>query len=667
MHIIDWVLMLLPMLLVICVGVYTRRFVHGVADFMAGGRNAGRYLLCTARAEMTAGAALFVAQLEKFSKAGYSIGWWDQISVPVLLIVAISGFVIYRYRETRAMTLAQFFEMRYSHNFRLFSGCLGFFAGMMNFGVIPVVGARFFVYFLQLPAHVSLFFLYVPTWLVLMACFLTISTLLSATGGQVTILAVDCIQGMISQLFYVIIAVALVLTFFTWTRMTHVMLAQPKGQSFVNPFDSFGITDFNLWAVLMGTATWVYGTMAWQNQHAFNSSAATPHDSRMGGILGRWRGFAGSAMASILAVCILIFLRHPDFAAGASQTRDIVAQIPDHFTAKQMSWPIALTQFLPLGIKGMFCSVILMGLISGDGMALHSWGSILIQDVIVPLRKRPLSTRHHMMLLRMSIVGVAVWALIFGAIFPQTEYLFMYWAVTQAIFVSGAGIAIIGGLYWSRGTTAGAWAGMFTGSVLSVGGILTRALYPAFPLNGLQISFFGALIAVAVYMLVSVLTCRKPHDMDRLLHRGIYAIETDQSEVSERPSKRVSWLNKIVGIDSDFSRSDRWITIGIAGWSMFWFAAFAVGSAWYLCRPWSDLTWAKYWCVTCIWLPLVIGVVTTIWFTIACTLDLRLFFFRLKTEKIDQTDDGSVPENHSEEPILSVEPSESLEPAEQKP
>jgi SSS family solute:Na+ symporter len=208
---------------------------------------------------------------------------------------------------------------------------------------------------------------------------------------------------------------------------------------------------------------------------------------------------------------------------------------------------------------------------------------------------------------------------------------------------------------------------MFTGSVLSVGGILTRALYPAFPLNGLQISFFGALIAVAVYMLVSVLTCRKPHDMDRLLHRGIYAIETDQSEVSERPSKRVSWLNKIVGIDSDFSRSDRWITIGIAGWSMFWFAAFAVGSAWYLCRPWSDLTWAKYWCVTCIWLPLVIGVVTTIWFTIACTLDLRLFFFRLKTEKIDQTDDGSVPENHSEEPILSVEPSESLEPAEQKP
>ena len=36
----------------------------------------------------------------------------------------------------------------------------------------------------------------------------------------------------------------------------------------------------------------------------------------------------------------------------------------------------------------------------------------------------------------------------------------MFLALTGAIFVGGAGSAIIGGLYWKRGTTAAAWTAM---------------------------------------------------------------------------------------------------------------------------------------------------------------------------------------------------------------
>ncbi|HEY0947335.1 MAG TPA: sodium:proline symporter [Opitutaceae bacterium] len=665
MHFIDWTLMALPFVIIVSIALYTRRYVRSVADFMAGGRHAGPYLLSTAGSEKLAGAALFVATLERFATAGFTYEWWNQLLSqvgPIFLIVAISGFVIYRYRQTRALTLAQFFEMRYSRRFRLFAGMLAFFAGILNFGVIPAIGARFFVYFLGLPTSLELFAFTVPTFVVLMVCFIGAAVISTTVGGQVTILVTDCVQGMLTQIFYVVIAVVMV-GVVTWPQIEHVLLTQPAGQSLVNPFDTFKAKDFNLWFVLMLAFANIYGTMAFQNGHSFNSSAATPHDARMGTILGRWRYFAMNVVTTVLGLCALTFLQHPDFAAGAAQVQQVAGQLPDARAAAQMQWPLALGQIMPIGIKGLLCTVLLMGIIAGDGIAMHSWGSILIQDVIMPLKKRSLSVTQHLWLLRLSIIGVAVFALFFGALFQQTDQLFLWWGVTTSIFVGGAGIAIIGGLYWGRGTTAGAWAGMLTGSILCVGGILLQEghayllmdllpawgfeaqaadllnRFPKFPLNGMQIAFFSQLIAIAVYIVVSLLTCRQPHDMDRLLNRGAYAVEAQDPG---NAAKKVPLLYRLVGIDEHFSRSDRFVALGIFVWAIFWVLVFVIGSIVYLIHPWSDKTWAFYWRVSCIWLPLVIAAVTTIWFTIGGVRDLQVFFRRLRAEKVDVHDDGAV-------------------------
>jgi len=57
--------------------------------------------------------------------SGFVVSFWDKISYPIALLVAISGFVSTA-SETRALTLAQFLEMRYSRKFRLFMGVLAF-------------------------------------------------------------------------------------------------------------------------------------------------------------------------------------------------------------------------------------------------------------------------------------------------------------------------------------------------------------------------------------------------------------------------------------------------------------------------------------------------------------------------------------------------------------
>ena len=652
MQAIDWVMIVLPLVVCGVIAVYARRHVHGVADFMAGGRNAGRFLLCTARSEQGAGAVMFVATFQIFVVAGFSLNWWNQIQVPAVLILSTTGFVFYRFRQTRALTIGQFFEMRYSRRFRLFAGGLAFFAGLINFGVIPIIGARFMVYFLELPPVVHVFGHDVRTALLLMALFLTICTIMTTAGGQISVLLTDCAEGMFSQVFYIIIAVGLLAMFFKWSHTRAVLTSGPPGKSLVNPFDSSGIKNFNLWYVLMGLASTVYSTMAWQNSHAFNASATSPHEARMGSIIGKWRSFAAGVMITMLCVCALTYLHTPEGAAIVQKT---LGSISDPSTADQMRVPTALAHLLPVGLKGALLSICLMGLIAGDGIHLHSWSSLLIQDVIVPLRRRPLSVERHLLLLRLAIVGVAIFAFIFGALFPQAEYVQLWFSVTQAIYTGGAGAAIIGGLYWAGGTTAGAWVGFLVGSILSFGGIVTRvywqhAMGREFPLNGLQIGFFASIIAVVCYIVVSKLTCRQPHDMDRLLNRGPYAVEPEANDepvhvprviaIAER--RRLAWVERLVGIDEHFTREDRWITLGIFWWSITWFTVFAIGSLAYFVHPWSDAVWADYWLITGIYLPLPIGIITTVWFTFGCWRDMRLFFRRLREERVDASDDGTV-------------------------
>jgi solute:Na+ symporter, SSS family len=641
MHWIDWLFVAAPIVLILWVGIYTQRYMKSVADFLSGGRLAGRYLLAVAKGEQGAGPAVFVALFELISKSGFIVlSWWSWLAAPIAMLVSISGWVVYRFRETRALTLAQFFEIRYSKSFRLFTGFLGFGAGILNFGVIPVIGARFLTVFFGLPQAFVVGGWTIPTHLLMMAIMLTVTLLMTISGGLITLMITNCLEGMISQVLFVVIIIGL-LMMFSWTEISEVLIHQPAGQSLLNPFDSSGVADFNIFYVLIGIWGLFYRNMAWQNQSAYSTAAITAHESRMGSIMSSWKGMGNMAVIVLLTICAMTYLKHPDFADKAVIVRSEIAQIPQEQIQRQMTIPIAVEHMLPIGLKGALCVVLLMGVFGGDGTHIHSWGSLFIQDVIVPFRRKPFTPEQHIRLLRWSMSGVALFAFLFGCFFQQTEYVAMWWAVTEALYVGGAGIAVIGGLYWKKGTTAGAWAGLLTGSTLITGGIVARQLMEeAFPLNGAEISFFGSLTAVAVYVLVSLLTCKEDFNMDRLLHRGKYAVQ-DEKEFQTQSEKKVSW-GKIIGLDDNFTRGDKWLAGGLFGWSLLWFAVFVVGSVWNLISPWSIQVWSSFWYVVGIGIPIMLSVTTAIWFTWGGVLDMKKFFQRIKLERVNDLDNGMV-------------------------
>jgi SSS family solute:Na+ symporter len=361
--------------------------------------------------------------------------------------------------------------MRYSRAFRLFMGGLAVLSGIFNYGIFPAVSARFFIYFLDLPLSVRIGAFEVQTLTLIMAAYLTFTVFMIFVGGQVTLMVADGIQGIFSHLVYIVIAIA-VLCMVSWSQMVEVMQQAPPRKSTLNPFDAQDVQDFNVWYVLMSLALGIYRTMALQNKQGFNSAALTPHDFRMSAILLEWRGYARMLMLFMLTLAALTFMNHIAFAEQAAPIHQSISTIEDSQLRKQMTVPVTLRYLLPVGIKGLFVAIMVMGLLAGDAGHLHSWGSIFVQDVVVPLQKRAMSPRAHIWALRLAIIGVALFALVFSIYFTLTQYIRLWWDVTAAIFTGGAGAAIIGGLYWRRGTTAGAWAAALVGSSLAFSGMI---------------------------------------------------------------------------------------------------------------------------------------------------------------------------------------------------
>ena len=462
---------------------------------------------------------------------------------------------------------------------------------------------------------------------------------------------------------------------FSWHQISATLMSFPVDHSLVNPFRSFKVEDFNIFFELIGIFSGVYTVLAWQGTQGFNSSAASAHEQKMGGILGSWRGLVFEVMQVLLGICALTYMSNHDFAAGAAQVIDLVSRVhganPQEaaYLQTQMRVPLALAHFLPIGIKGIFAAIMFFLACTNDVSYLHSWGSIVTQDVIMPIRNKPLSPEAHIRLLRLSITGVTIFGFCWSLFYHQVGYIRMYFAVTGAIFLGGAGSVIIGGLYWKKGTTAAAWTAMTLGSSIAVGGIYLDhawvslhphllnwfphsdfvSLHPdRFPINGQYVNAISMGTAILAYIAVSLLTSREDFNLNRMLHRGKYAVDASGNP-APAPEPPPRTMQALLGIDENFTRGDKIISITLFSWTMFWFAVFLIVTIWNIIHIWPDEWWSNYWFYTGIVLPIILGTVTSIWFTIGGVTDLRKLFQRLQVLERHSDDDGTVSHHIREE------------------
>ncbi len=770
MHWIDWLIVAVPLLVVVIIGYRTQKYVHGVSDFLAAGRVAGRYVVAVSNGEAAMGLISLVALFEMYYKCGFAVSFWSQVSIPISVFLALSGYCIYRFRETRAMTIGQFFEIRYSKSFRIFAAVLQAISGVINYAIFPAVGARFLIYFCDLPLSVNIGGWIFPMFALVMLCFLSLAVIIVWFGGQITIMVTDCVQGILSYPMYVIVVAFILITFSWGSEMAPALMDRPAGMSMLNPYDIAKLRDFNLFFVIVGIISSIINRMSWSGTQGYNAAAATPHEQKMGGVLGSWRSGFSVMMYVLLAIAAYTYLNNANFSEGAQKVRNKltvkamadVAGDKEHFAVRseikeyintgkvslalrsrlekenfklltpvqeaspafakdkrtqilrmsqaalrsedkskaqiygtifgQMLVPLSIKEMLPIGVTGVFCAIMIFLLVSTDTTYMHSWGSIIVQDIILPFRTKPFTPRQQLTLLRITIACVAAFAFCFSYFFGQVDYIMMFFAITGAIWLGGAGPCIIGGLYWKRGTNLGAFAALLSGSILAVGGFIAQKnwvnyIYPKlvemniidsvstivegisapfhpyiiwevtpdkYPINSQEIYFIALFTSMFLYITLSLLSRKEPFNMDRMLHRGKYHREGKKVEKTSWSFK--SFLPRLMGIDSQYTKWDKALA-----WSVFIYAivyvfgAFVVIVIWNLIDPWPNHWWANWFLFNNLIVVGIIGIISTVWFTLGGTWDLMRLFKRLEAKETNLDDDGRVIGHVSAEDIKKVE------------
>ncbi|HIB06153.1 MAG TPA: sodium:solute symporter, partial [Candidatus Marinimicrobia bacterium] len=650
------------------------------------GRTAGRYLLSVSSGIAGLGAISVVMYLEMGYVSGFSLAWWGLSQGIIILILTMSGWVIYRFRSTRCLTLAQFFEKRYSRRFRIFTGIIAFVAGIINFGIFPAVGAQFFINYCGLPDS----FLGLPVYPMVMIFLLSISLYFVYTGGQIAVIIADFFQGIFAT--FVLIVVVLYLFFSVgWDQVeesleqTPIKLAHEEieslqsDQSFsgltemeqnkqineinekyenssrINPFKTSHVEDFNFWYFLIGIIGIMYSSMSWQGAQAYNSSAKSAHEAKMGAVLAGFRGLPQGLFFLLVPVLIYVFMNHADYQSVADTVNFSLGELETETLKSQMRGPLVLSTVLPVGLLGAFAALMLAALVSTHDTYLHSWATILVQDVIMPFRDKPFDKDTHLKVLRYSIFGVAVFIFLFSLLFQQNQKIALFFAITAAIFAGGSGAVIIGGLYWRRGTTAAAWTAMIVGAVVSVGGVLVKQIPSGWlfdlssmgqlknvliyirNINGQEYWGISMGLSALSYVGVSLALKHEPFNMDKLLNRGEYAIEGETRVITK--TTELGW--KIFMMGKEFTKTDKMIYILNYVWTGMWTLVFIIGTIYNLSNEVSDGSWMVFW-KNYIYIQAIIALITIVWFSIGGFKDLKVMMSKLKTDYRDHGDDGWV-------------------------
>lgn len=464
---LDWGIVVTYILSMGAVGMLVNKYIHSVSDYMVGGRATGLALNTASYIGTELGlVTVMYASIEAFTR-GFAYLSIPLIGLLAAFIIGKTGWVIQELRKQRLVTIPEYFEKRYNWKIRVLSGVLMASSGILNMGLFPKMGATFLAYSTGLVAlgDAQTIVNMVMTLLILLVVAYTIM------GGMVAVIVTDYFQ-------FVVLSIGLLIGLYfafsdpviSWNRIVDTMTFA-KGEAAVNPFapDSYGVV-YLVWMLIV----YITSNFSWGPVASRALTAENPEVARQTFLLGAPGQFIRTAVPALFALAAFAwFVQDPGwrqffFPNGVAQGAAHVAE----------AMPLFMGKLLPVGLLGILVAGLLAAFMSTHDSYFLTWASVISRDIISPFKKQGISQQEQIRYARISIALMGLFLLVWGLWYELPDSVWTYMAITGNVYLTGAAAALVGGIYWKKASTAGAWAAMLGGLISIVGLFPLQELIP---------------------------------------------------------------------------------------------------------------------------------------------------------------------------------------------
>jgi SSS family solute:Na+ symporter len=210
--------------------------------------------------------------------------------------------------------------------------------------------------------------------------------------------------------------------------------------------------------------------------------------------------------------------------AGALIGTAAKALYPDIASA-QDAFATIVERLLPTGVRGLVLAAALSAMMSTASGALIACSTTTTSDLLTKLGLRKASGEVHgnrIATLVLGVLAIGIAMIVDDVVNALT--------IAYDILVGGLLVAIVGALFWKRGTRQGAYASMIVGTVVVIAFMLIDGVEANSPI------YWGLGSSLVVYVAVSLLTPRTSDSILSVWTQRLNGNAPEEEAVAETPA-----------------------------------------------------------------------------------------------------------------------------------
>ncbi|WP_028925864.1 sodium:solute symporter [Pseudonocardia acaciae] len=449
----DYAVIALYIAGMIGIGWVSVRLARTRSDYLVAGRRLGWFMYSGTMSAVVLGGASTVGGV----KLGYTYGVsgaWLVVTIGLGILVLHALFAR-RLVKLRVYTVSEMLDLRYGGSTTVISGIVMWVYTLMLTVTSTLAFATIFKVLFDLPDAAGI------------GIGGSIVVLYSVLGGMWSITLTDIAQFVIKTIGILFILLPVAVAAAGGFGGLHAKLDASY----------FSVTSIGGATILAYLVTYSFGLLIGQDIWQRVFTARTPRVATAGGII-----------SGVYCVAYGI--------AGALIGTATKALFPNLGSA-QDAFATVVRELLPTGLRGLVLAAALSALMSTSSGALIACSTVTTTDLLPRSRREKWGRLSEVNANRLTTLVLG--ALAIGIAMVVTDVVSAL-TVAYNVLVGGLLVAILGALFWARGTRAGAMASMTVGSLVAIVSMVVKGLDANEPI------FYGLGAGLVVYVAVSLAT-----------------------------------------------------------------------------------------------------------------------------------------------------------------